>query len=576
VTQPLRPGSLASLERLFERELAAGEAVAFCLPGGVTLFEAGDEADQLYLLRAGRLAVRLGEGAGVGLIHPGEAVGEMALIAGGPHSAGVFALRDSELVTLPGEAFLRAARAEPGLALELSRLVLARVHPAANVEASGSPRVFGFVGVSPGIRIRGLVTRVAEAIRDLGHTVAVVGDETGPDTPEWLTGVEAAHDYVLYAAEDEETSWKIVVGRQVDAVMRVGAGSGPPPAEIAARLPPLAAPGDLVLLQDAQCSVPRGSAAWTTALSPRRLFQVRQSCQADIDRMARMITGRAVGLVLSGGAARAYAHIGAVRVLRQSGVPIDFIGGVSMGAIVGAGVAMGWDDDELDRRLRKAFVDSSPVDDIAIPLIAMTRGEKVRTRLAEHFGDRQICDLWLPFFCGTTNLTTGAYQIDRRGAVREVLRASLSLPGVLPPVTVGEDVLVDGAVLNNFPADVMRRFHDGPIVGVDVGRGRSIEARDVQIPRSLLHWFASGEWRNGPPIVSLLMRAATVTAARDTAAARQATDLLVLPNVDEIEIRDWRAYEPAVAEGARAMKAALAELDRPVSELRRRPRPAAK
>jgi NTE family protein len=499
----------------------------------------------------------------------------MALIAGVAHTADVFALRDSELAALPRAAFLRAAQADPDLALDLARLVLARVRPPARVEASGSPRVFGFVGASPGLSIRPFVGQVAESIRALGHTVAVVGDETGPDTPEWLTGIEAAHEYVLYAAEQEETSWKIVVGRQVDAVMRVGAGSGPPPAEMAAHPPPLAAPGDLVLLQEAQCRVPRGSAAWMAALSPRRLFQVRPSRQADIDRLARIITGRAVGLVLSGGAARAYAHIGAVRALHEAGIPIDFIGGVSMGAIVGAGMAMEWDDDELDGRIRKAFVESSPVDDIALPLIAMSRGEKVRERLAEHFGDRQICDLWLPFFCGTTNLTTGTYQIDRRGAVREVLRASLSLPGVLPPVTVGEDVLVDGAVLNNFPADVMRRLHDGPIVGVDVGRGRSIEASDVQAPDSLFRWFLSGEWRNGPPIVSLLMRAATVTAARDTAAARQETDLLVLPDVDKIEIRNWKAYEPAVAEGRRAMLAALAELDRPVTELRRRPRRAA-
>jgi NTE family protein len=205
-------------------------------------------------------------------------------------------------------------------------------------------------------------------------------------------------------------------------------------------------------------------------------------------------------------------------------------------------------------------------------MIAMTRGGKVRERLAEHFGDRQICDLWLPYFCGVTNLTTGAYQIDRRGLVREVLRASLSLPGVLPPVTVGPDVLVDGAVLNNFPADVMRSFQDGPIIGVDVGRGRSIEAHDVRMPRSMIRWFLSGEWRNGPPIVSLLMRAATVTAARDTAAAHLATDVLVLPEVDKIEIRDWKAYVPAVAEGRRAMVSALARLDGPVTELRQ-PRP---
>jgi NTE family protein len=155
--------------------------------------------------------------------------------------------------------------------------------------------------------------------------------------------------------------------------------------------------------------------------------------------------------------------------------------------------------------------------------------------------------------------------------IRDVLLASLSLPGLLPPVTVGEDVMVDGAVLNNFPADVMRTLHNGPIVGVDVGRGRSIEARDVQAPKSIIRWLLSGDWRNGPPIVSVLMRAATVTAARETAEARSATDVLVLPDVDSIEIRDWKAYEPAVAEGRRATLSALAVIDGTVTDLRRRP-----
>jgi NTE family protein len=287
--------------------------------------------------------------------------------------------------------------------------------------------------------------------------------------------------------------------------------------------------------------------------------------------MARVICGRAVGLVLSGGAARAYAHVGVIRALRESNTPIDFIGGVSMGAVIGAGLAMGWDDAELDHRIRQAFVESNPVNDLTWPLIAITRGETVRERLKQHFVDRTICDLWLPFFCVSTNLTTGRQQIHRQGLLREVLRASLSLPGVLPPVTDGDDVLVDGAILNNFPADVMRMLHTGPVIGVDVAHDRSIEAADLKGPSSLVRWLTSGGWRNGAPIVSVLMRAATVTASQQAAAAHELTDVLIQPKLDAIEIRDWKAYQPAVAEGYQATFSALASLDRPVTDLRRLP-----
>lgn len=155
--------------------------------------------------------------------------------------------------------------------------------------------------------------------------------------------------------------------------------------------------------------------------------------------------------------------------------------------------------------------------------------------------------------------------------LRDALRASISLPGVLPPVTDGNSVLVDGAVMKNFPADVMRAFQLGPIVGVDVTRGRSITAEDVDRPASLWTWFWSGEWRKGPPIVALLMRAATVSTGRDLAASREATDVLITPKLNEIDIRDWKAFAPAVAAGRAAAALALDSLGKPVTELRRRP-----
>jgi NTE family protein len=156
--------------------------------------------------------------------------------------------------------------------------------------------------------------------------------------------------------------------------------------------------------------------------------------------------------------------------------------------------------------------------------------------------------------------------------VRKALRATISLPGVLPPATDENDnVLVDGAVLKNFPADIMHVSQLGPVVGVDVTSGRSITAADVARPASVWRWLWSGQWRRGPPIVSVLIRAATISTGADLAAARAATDVLVLPDVTKIEIRDWSAYAPAVAEGYRAMIEALDKLDRPVEDLRRRP-----
>lgn len=570
----------SALARLFYTERAQGDASWFSLPGGATLYRAGEPADHLYFVRAGRLgAFRREEGQEaqfLGVIRPGEPVGEMSLIAGAPHSAQVVALRDSEIFALPRDVFFEAVEADPHVMTELARLMILRSRQAATKASIGEPSVFGFVATGGGVTIRPLVDRIGREVGKLGYSITVVGSEAQSAPTEWFSEVERDYDFVFYCAETEDQGWRQVVGRQVDRLFRVARGDLVPPAEHLVRgNEPLQAQSlvDLILVQKKDAKHPEGSGAWVKAALPARLFHLRRENLEDCKRIARVLTGQSVGLVLSGGGARAYAHVGAIRALQERHVPIDFVGGASMGAIIAAGLALDWGGDEMDERIRDAFVNTSPLDDIALPLLAMTRGEKVRERLAQHFGDIQIEDLWLPFFCVSSNLTTGMSHIHRSGRLRDALRASISLPGVMPPAIdeSNNNVLVDGAVMKNFPADIMRISQLGPIVGVDVSRGRSITADDVARPESVWRWIRSGQWRKGPPIVSLLMRAATVTSGRDLAAARDATDVLVTPDMTGVEIRDWSAYDPAVKAGYDATIVALDKLKTPVTELRRRP-----
>jgi len=568
----------SALSRLFQQERVQENSIWFSLPGGQTLFFAGDRSEQLFFVRAGRLgAFRREQGQEVqflGVIRPGEPAGEMSLIADAPHSADVVALRDSEIIAVPKEIFFEACENDTGVMIELAKLMMLRSRQAATRGGVGEPTVFGFVPLGQAGALRPLVERISREIAKLDYSVTVLGAEAQTAPTEWFSEVERTHDFVLYVAEAADGGWRNVVARQVDRLFRVARGDKQPPRpeQVAEMVSPLQAQNlvDLVLIHPSDTHAPHGSEAWMDAVEPARIFHLRRDRLADVQRIARVLTGQSVGLVLSGGGARAYAHIGAVRALRERGIPIDFVGGVSMGAIVAAAVAMGWEEEEMDRRIHEAFVDTSPLDDIAVPLLAMTHGIKVSERLAHHFGDTHIADLWLPFFCLSSNLTTGAYQLHRRGLLRKALRATISLPGILPPANDGQNVLVDGAVMKNFPADVMRAAQLGPIVGVDVTTGRSITADDVARPSSVWRWIWSGQWRKGPPIVSLLMRAATVSTSRDVAAAREATDLLVLPDVGKVEIRDFSAYDPAVAEGYRATIEALDKLTRPVQALRRR------
>lgn len=561
-----------ALARLFEGGRTT-RASWFALTGGERLFAAGEPAETLYLVRSGRLGVfRQAEGQEpefLGVIRPGEPAGEMSLLAGTPHSATVVALRDSEILALPRDAFFEVARSQPDLMVEMARLMIRRARD--TTARAAAPSVYGFVSTRAR-PIRPFVDQVAGALDRLGFTARIVDSSALGSAAEWFSTVEESHDLVLYVAEGDEPAWAALCGRQADRLFLVGDGGSTPPAQVIGRDRSAEQHQltDLVLLRDPAAGPPRGTAAWLDTVDPARWFHVREGIVAEAERIARVISGTSVGLVLSGGGARAYAHIGAIRALRDAGAPLDFLGGASMGAVIGAGLALGWPQAELEDRIHRAFVHSSPLTDIRMPLIAMTGGRRVDSLLEEHYGDVDIADLSLPFFCMSSNLTSGAYLVHRRGLLRQALRASVSLPGVLPPVVMDGQVLVDGAVMKSFPADIMRAWHLGPVVGVDVSRARGVDPQVLEDPPSWWKWLLTGEWKKGPPIVSILMRSGTVTTAADLADSRQATDLLVMPELQGVEIRDWKAYEPAVQAGWTAATAALGQLSGPITHLRLR------
>ena len=152
--------------------------------------------------------------------------------------------------------------------------------------------------------------------------------------------------------------------------------------------------------------------------------------------------------------------------------------------------------------------------------------------------------------------------MHRRGLLRRAMRASISIPGVMPPVVIDGQVLVDGAVIKNFPTDVMRQLNAGPIVGVDMSQMRGVDPAALANPPSWWRWIVSGAWKKGPPIVSVLMRVGDHHHGRRHGASRAEADLLILPEPEGSDIRDWKIYEPVVAAGHAAAVEVLSKLER--------------
>ena len=558
------PSILDGLDRE-ARNALEGEMEWLCLPGGQVLFREGESPDALYLVIAGTLGISAGrpgeDGTMLGQVRAGETVGEMGLLSERPRSATVVALRDCSLLRIGKRAFERFIRQHPAAALRfLAQLVDRLEQTTRGTRPLFVPTTLALVPLDGAVPVEELAEKLAEAVSRLGLKVCILGEREARHTEEHFHAIESAHDLTIYRGGTAGVSWVPLCIRRADRLLLLAAGREPSCnlALLTAEPRPQWRVAELVLLVD-DSGKPQSAARWLTRLRVQSHYHVRRDSPADIARLARCVTGRAVGLVLSGGGARGFGHIGVIRALRASGVPLDLVGGTSIGAVIAAGVALEWQDDEFDARMRRAFVDSNPLDDYTFPFVALTKGHKVSARLREHFGESRIEDLWRPYFCVASNLTTGKVAVLRQGLLCQALRASIAIPGLLPPVIEDGSVLSDGAVLNNLPADIMATLRRGPVIGVDVTHYRALQPQQRR-PRHWLRRLLGGGDHQGPGIATMLMTAANLGSDAQTRLSRAHVDVLLEPPL-AIGIRDWRAYDRAVDAGYRYAMERMADID---------------
>jgi len=540
-------------------ELIVAECEWLSLPGGATLFQAGEPSDSMYILLTGCLGSYAAPGADrrrfLARIVAGEMVGEMGLVSGRPRSASIVALRDSELVRLSRAAFDLVFRQQPEAMLSIAQLTVARLEASTTGGQRGrahTPRTFTLVPQALDVDVGQFAMDLVAALEPFGHAEIVWSVRGAEHTSHWFHRIEAANEFVVYVAEHQPTTWTKLCLRQADALLLLANADSAPA--------PWAALADL---RDSQRATQRcelilmhfetiraGAAARWLQLLPDAAHHHIVG-EEDVQRVARLLTGRGVGLVLSGGGARGFAHLGVVRAMRELGIPIDLVGGTSIGAIMGAAIAHRWSDEQLLDVFRRTFVDSNPLGDYTLPIYSLVTGRRVTQRLRNEFGNVTIEDLPLPFYCVSANLTSGAADVHRSGELWRWLRASVAIPGVLPPVIYGGEVFVDGATINNLPVDVMRELGRGPVIGVDVGADRTFTA-DIEETDAPPFWKFMNMVRRGgrrPNIFQVLWRSGMINSAAATVARREQTDLLLQPELETVDLLNWQAFQRAIDAG---------------------------
>jgi predicted acylesterase/phospholipase RssA len=291
----------------------------------------------------------------------------------------------------------------------------------------------------------------------------------------WLTNLELVNRFVVLETDTELTEWTRRCLRIADRILIVlDADEDPRPSALEQRISDelgstVLAAKELVLLHSARKPLSQPAKTW---LDNRKISRHHAICldePKDMQRFARLTADRGVGLVLGGGGARGMAHLGTIRALEEAGITIDVFGGTSFGAIVAAGAAMEWGWENGYEMLRKFTAHRRSYFRYTLPIVSIMDGHPMDELFKEFYGMRNIEDLRLGFFCTATDLALGQPVVLDSGPLWQSVRASMSIPGIFPPVKIGSNILVDGGVLNNLPVDVMRaRINGGTIIASHV------------------------------------------------------------------------------------------------------------
>ncbi len=553
----LDDGTLAAL---------AASLSSMTVRGGGLLFSAGEPSDALYILQSGSLGVFRKPRAGgaphlAGLLGAGDTVGTAGLLLDQPHYVSVRALRDSQLLRLSRETFRALVREHPQIIIDAAPGALRSLLLPDGDEPRILPRTFALLPHAPDIPVRDLAEQLRHALLPFGNCM-LIDEALGHDRdPSWFAEREREMRFVLYVDEGREERWRNLCRRQADALLLAVRSERTPAAwpDHAALLEhaDLQRPRHLLLLHPDGDIVPGSARAWCDAIGGIDQHHHVRGLH-DTHRLARLLARRSLGIVLSGGGARGFAAIGMVRALHEHGYDIDRVGGTSIGAIIGAGIATEWDDAALTQYYREGFVDGRLLSDWTLPLVALSRGERASRLLQYFFKDLDIADLPIPFFCVSSDLTRGGADVHRGGPLWLWLRASSAVPGLFPPLLRTGRVHVDGAVTNNLPVDVMYDHGMGAIVACDI---RSEDVLHTDLDRAWMPgWWQ--QWRlrrRMPGIGAILLRAGMVNAESEADSRRELATRVIAPDMQGIGLLDFKAFDRVIEAGYRATVQALEE-----------------
>ncbi len=544
--------------------------------GGHHVIRESEPANEMLFLISGGLRVSRRAANGQLMLYneirPGMSFGEAGLILRQPRAADIVAVRDSVLAVLSREAFESLLNRFP---LPINQVVVRavynylrhaeefaeRTHAQTFVvvplhENSGASEVAA--GLAKAFSRQGRTHLLEPPSLPKGNALATMSfQRSSNDDAAYQDALEEISDFLIYEAEVGASDWSKRAFRQADQVIfvvRAGSKAAEGDLERYLKLQPDFSMKrmHLAVWHDAGADLPADPKTWRAGRSFERIYPLRNKRPDDFARLGRFLTGKAVGVVLGGGGAKGFAHVGVLRAMEEAGIPVDLIGGNSMGALIAAQFACG---DSLEDIILQTREFAAGGERPTLPLISLVSGQRVLRDLRKMFSDKTCDGLWIPFFTAACNLTQGGTSVQDRGPIWRAVLASNSPAGLFPPVLYKGDMLVDGAILENVPVDAMRmrlgtalerRRGNGTVIAIDVDVQDSMKV-DPKLTRLSLWRTLKGYFfqqaHPTPTIADILYRAGHIGGLAQRSRTIAQADHYLEPPVTEFSMMAYRKAE---------------------------------
>lgn len=542
------------------------------VPGGHDVIREREPSNEMLFLISGGLRVSRRDAKGTLMLYneirPGMSFGESGLILRQPRAADVTAVRDSVLAVLGRTDFEALLNRYP---LPINQVVVRAVYNYLRHAEEFAERTHAQSFVVIPLHEDSGATEVSASLVEAfskmgrahlleppavaqGRTAVKMHAQSSQDNAAYQDALEEGSDFLVYEAEVGPSEWSLRAFRQADQVIFVAkSNTRAIIGELERRLkeqPDFSLKRmHLAVLHPISADQPGDVSAWREGRSFERIYPLRSKRPGDYARLARFLTGKAVGVVLGGGGAKGFAHVGVLRALDEIGVAVDLIGGNSMGALIAAQFACGIPLPEIIAQTRTF---ASGGERLTLPLISLVSGKRVSRDLQKMFGDQNCDGQWIPFFAAACNLTKGRTTVQDSGPIWRAVLASNSPAGLFPPVLQNGDMLVDGAILENVPVDAMRmrlgtalerRRGNGTIIAIDVDVQDAMEV-DPKLTRlsgwSMLKGYFSPQAHPSPSIADILYRAGHIGGLNQRGHTIAQADHYLEPPVGEFSMMSYR------------------------------------